>query len=278
MKAAMTVNTLYDAVYQKALEVGKDIVGEYLDAITGYSITINTVDPSDESFLTGLCNLQSKSGSLTTDDFRDYIKSRFTNDVNTTFRTNIMMDCLHGRVFMENRTIEIKLNKSAICKEIINNLPYIDWYINTVIPITMKHEIGHALDYIYLDGASVEEFTKLEEDNKEALLEYYAWDEKRQKELSEKKDATNDEIVAYRLESARRYYETIPNEARANALVELSIDEMLKTVIPPVKGYKEKDVFNYEINITKPSKKELKSLTKQTTREPIERTRRNDSK
>lgn len=119
--------------------------------------------------------------------------------------------------------VSIYLSSDSICRTMCkhpecNKNDIIDHY-----KLTIRHEYGHFIDYVMLNGTSYSEFKKRSEEEAEISKGVY----RRIDELREK--AGNDENISGRdlaYTCNRMYYEEIPQEKRANEYAKFTPEEL----------------------------------------------------
>lgn len=210
--------SMMQMVYDFCRKTLKDIVKEHENEVYNYQISLDM----DSSLISAKGFVESAVDTLEDDDLknRKKIKEVVGNAVKTTknipFSTNATLIKRGTKVFVKNSDIIIFGNADLIRVNMLLNLYRFEEWLKHDITTQLKHEFGHVLNYIELDGTSYSEWYEDFKKNNEAYDDFHKWVE----ESKENKTFTVEESVA-------RYY-SIPSEARANALGNVTMDDLLR--------------------------------------------------
>ena len=108
--------------------------------------------------------------------------------------------------------LSITIHASALYRLILDHIADLNTYKN-VIRMSIRHEIGHLMDYSRFHGKHVSEYIRYSGDNKKELDEYYKW-------IGDNPHVDQDEQL-------RKYY-SIACESTANMLTGFDVEEYLK--------------------------------------------------
>ncbi len=210
--------SMMQIVYDFCMKTLKDIVKEHENEIYNYQISLDM----DSSLISAKGFVESAVDTLEDDDLknRKKIKEVVGNAVKTTknipFSTNATLIKRGTKVFVKDSNIIIFGNADLIRVNMLLNLYRFEEWLKHDITTQLKHEFGHVLNYIELDGTSYAEWYEDFKKNNEAYDAFHKWVE----ESKENKTFSAEESVA-------RYY-SIPSEARANALGNVTMDDLLR--------------------------------------------------
>ncbi len=211
-------STMMQTVYDFCLKTLKDLVKEHEDDVQNYGISIDI----DSSLTAAKGYVESSIDTLNDDDLKDRrkVKEVAARAVDTTKHTPFAI-CAKmikrgSRIFIKDASIIILGNADLIRVDMLRNLYRFEEWLKKDLTVQLKHEFGHVLHYIELDGTSYSEwYENFKIDNK-GYDDFYKWHD----ESKENDTFTVEESVA-------RYY-SIPSEARANALGNVTLDDLLQ--------------------------------------------------
>lgn len=211
-------NTMMQTVYDFCLKTLKDLVKEHEDEVLNYQVSVDIAPSLNEA----KGSVESSIDTLSEDELKDRrrVKEVAARAVDTAknvpFATKATMIKRGSRIFVKDANIVIVGNADLIRVRMLLNLYRFEDWLKKEITIQLKHEFGHVLHYIELDGTPYSEwYDNFKIDNK-GYEDFYKWND----ESKENGTFTVEESVA-------RYY-SIPGEARANALGNVTLDDMLQ--------------------------------------------------
>lgn len=218
MNKVVFKDTMMQTVYDFCLKTLKDLVKEHEDEVLNYQVSIDINSSLNEA----KGSVESSIDTLSEDELKDRrrVKEVAARAVDTTknvpFATKATMIKRGSRIFVKDANIVIVGNADLIRVRMLLNLYRFEDWLKKEITIQLKHEFGHVLHYIELDGTPYSEwYDNFKIDNK-GYEDFYKWND----ESKENGTFTVEESVA-------RYY-SIPGEARANALGNVTLDDMLQ--------------------------------------------------
>lgn len=211
-------STMMQVVYDYCLKTLKDLVKEHEDEVHNYEVSIDI----DSSLTAAKGYVESSIDTLNDDELKDRQKvkevaGRAVNRTkNTPFAACAKMVKRGSKIFVKDANIVIFGNADLIRIQMLLNLYRFEEWLKKDVTTQLKHEFGHVLHYIELDGTSYSEwYENFKIDNK-GYDDFHKWHE----ESKENNTFTVEESIA-------RYY-SIPSEARANALGNVTLDDMLQ--------------------------------------------------
>lgn len=206
----------------------KDIVKEHEKEIYNYQISFDM----DSSLISAKEYVETAVDTLDDDDLknRKKIKEVVGNAVKTTknvpFSANATLIKRGTKIFVKNSDIVVFGNSDLIRTNMLLNLYRFEEWLKHDITTLLKHEFGHVLHYIELDGTSYSEWYENFKKNNEALDDFHKWVEE------------SKENNTYTVEEGVIRYHSIPDEAKANALGNVTIDELIRIeTVNDYKGY-----------------------------------------
>lgn len=218
MNKVVFKSTMMQTVYDFCLKTLKDLVKEHEDEVFNYQVSIDI----DSSLTAAKGYVESSIDTLNDDDLKDRQKVKevaaraVDTGKHTPFATCAKMLKRGSRIFIKDGSIIILGNADLIRVDMLRNLYRFEEWLKKDLTIQLKHEFGHVLHYIELDGTPYSEwYENFKIDNK-GYEDFYKWHDE-----SEKNDTFTVE------ESVARYY-SIPSEARANALGNVTLDELIQ--------------------------------------------------
>lgn len=211
-------DTMMQTVYDFCVKTLKDLVEEHKDEVFNYQVSVDIAPSLNEA----KGSVESSIDTLSEDELKDRqrVKEVAARAVDTTkntpFATRATMIKRGSRIFVKDANIVIVGNADLIRINMLRNLYRFEEWLKNDITTQLKHEFGHVLHYIELDGTSYSEwYENFKIDNK-GYEDFYKWCD----ESKENDTYTVEEGVA-------RYY-SIPGEARANALGNVTLDDLLQ--------------------------------------------------
>lgn len=227
MNKVVFKSTMMQTVYDFCLKTLKDLVKEHEDEVFNYQVSVDIAPSLNEA----KGSVESSIDTLSEDELKDRrrVKEVAAHAVDVTknipFATKATMIKRGSRIFVKDANIVIVGNADLIRINMLCNLYRFEEWLKNDITTQLKHEFGHVLHYIELDGTPYSEwYDNFKIDNK-GYEDFYKWRD----ESKENNTFTVEEGVA-------RYY-SIPGEARANALGNVTLDDLLQ--IEKVNGNKE---------------------------------------
>lgn len=210
--------SMMQTVYDFCLKTLKDLVKEHKDEVFNYQVSVDITPSLNEA----RGSVESSIDTLSEDELKDRrrVKEVAAHAVDTAknvpFATKATMIKRGSRIFVKDANIVIVGNADLIRMRMLLNLYRFEDWLKKEITIQLKHEFGHVLHYIELDGTPYSEwYENFKIDNK-GYEDFYKWHD-------ESKD--NDTFTVE--EGVARYY-SIPSEARANALGNVTLDDLLR--------------------------------------------------
>ena len=113
--------------------------------------------------------------------------------------------------------LKILINLDAFKEKLIMNIEHLD-LVEQFLKISIRHEVGHLMDYISYDGVSKKDIEAMRDENNVARDKYY---KKFFDDTGVKADVDETERLTY-------YYAQIPCEASANELADVDLQELLR--------------------------------------------------
>lgn len=227
MNKVVFKSTMMQTVYDFCVKTLKDIVKEHEKEVFNYQVSVDI----NSSLTEAKGSVESSIDTLSEDELKDRqrvkeVAARAVDKTkNTPFATRATMIKRGSRIFVKDANIVIVGNADLIRINMLRNLYRFEEWLKNDLTIQLKHEFGHVLHYIELDGTPYSEwYENFKIDNK-GYEDFYKWND----EAKENDTYTAEEAVA-------RYY-SIPGEARANALGNVTLDDLLQ--IEKVNDHKE---------------------------------------
>ena len=188
------------------------------ELLTGFMNTIISPKPSGEKFSKKQLYTLAKEYKNHCENVACWAYYRGNNDENGIFHINDM---------------KILVNNTALAKEILSNLGWIDTFVE-IIKVDAMHEVGHLIDYIMtIEGKPKKE---LEEEYTEEIRlkeEFYKWRDNEEKYFD---NLNLGERCALLKKTSGKYYE-LPWEWRADCLTGVDRGRYLDMLYDP-KNYK----------------------------------------
>lgn len=154
---------------------------------------------------------------------RDYISKNF--QLYDQKEYTMIMSAYHEGVVLSDGTFRLTqtyldIHTVALDKFILDNIADLD-HVKKLICVTLRHEIGHLIDYIRFDGLSFEEYKEYWDKKEYQYNEFFEWKRKR-------------ENIDWE-EELRRYY-SIETESIANRNGGITINDILEVEKPRIRN------------------------------------------
>ena len=160
MNKVVFKSTMMQVVYDYCLKTLKDLVKEHEDEVFNYQVSIDI----DSSLTAAKGYVESSIDTLNDDELKDRRKVKevaaraVDTTKNTPFATCAKMLKRGSRIFVKDGSIIILGNADLLRVDMLRNLYRFEEWLKKDLTIQLKHEFGHVLHYIELDGTSYSEW------------------------------------------------------------------------------------------------------------------------